>query len=97
MAKRKNIATLLKKWRKRRSKELGRLFTQEDAAAELGLNPSTFIQYEHGRRGQKMNQMLYDTILAKTEPNGTSAAKANDDSQVPIGQDVARSEQASTL
>lgn len=61
MAKRVNLSTRLKRWRKAKG------FTLEVAASELGLKTGTYIEYESGRRGKKMNQLLYDTLILKTE------------------------------
>lgn len=81
MAKRINVSRRLKLWRKRRSKELGRDLSQVDAAAEIGLKPSTYIQYEQGRRGSKMNDVTYDRIIAVTAHNGASAPPVAAESQ----------------
>jgi len=61
-----NLGPRLKAWRKRRAKETGAPFTQSMAAAELGVNPATYPQYENGNRGAGMSDFQYQHIIAKT-------------------------------
>jgi DNA-binding XRE family transcriptional regulator len=78
--KRVNLGPRLKAWRKRRAKETGEPFTQNQAAAELGVNPATYPQYENGNRGAGMSEFQYDHIIAKTARNGSKSPPAPESS-----------------
>lgn len=51
-------------------KRLG--LTQEQAAKSLGIPLGTYLTYEQGRRGRRMNDKTYKHIIEQTRRNRTS-------------------------
>lgn len=69
-----NVPNLLRRFIERRKKETGEPFTQEMAAAELGIPAKTFHQWVQGRRTPR--GLTLEMLKQKITPTDEAQAKA---------------------